>query len=438
MHSAARKLLTLGLIAAALLCQSGAMAHRVSATQYRYPYKDPLLATLTYAIMQGSEQPASATLRNLRLKILDHRDDIPLLEGMGTLRYSFYQQSGSAPLVFVIPGLGGPAYSGAARFLAEWLAGNGFHAISIPSPFNWNFALSATASGFPGFSMEDTRDIYRVMQAVLDDVKNRYNAKIEKIGVLGFSDGALYTGYLSRLDAEKKQIGIDRFLLINPPVDLFKTARKIDQMARIGKRYTEQQKQDIEAYAVGVQGDAVQRDIDSPDYFADWDRRLKLNKNQRLYLIGKTLHEAIGDAIYVVDLANNAGILTGPIDWHHRNNRLEQARSYGLIRYAENFLLPMMQETGKNKFEKLNEENSLKAIAPALERNSSVFLMHNLDDVLISEQDIAYLEKIFGRRATVYPYGGHLGNLWYPDNKQHILAVFASLLRNTPYRPGFE
>ncbi|MGZ5052560.1 MAG: alpha/beta hydrolase [Methylobacter sp.] len=416
------------------------MAHRVSATQYHYPYKDPLLATLTYAIMQGSEKPASATLRDLSVKILDHRDDIPLLEGMGTLRYSFYQQSGSAPLVFVIPGLGGSAYSGAARFLAEWLAGNDFHVIAIPSPFNWNFALSATASGYPGFSVEDTEDIYRVMQSVLHDVKNRYNAQIEKIGVLGFSDGALYTGYLSQLDAEKKQIGIDKFLLINPPVDLFKTARKIDQMARIGKRYTEQQKQNIEAYAVGVQADAVKRDINSPDYFADWDQRLKLNKNQRLYLIGKTLHEAIGDAIYVVDLANNAGILTAPIDWNHRDNRLEQARSYGLIRYAENFLIPKLRKTGnkQSSFETLNQENSLKAIAPALERNPSVSLMHNLDDVLIPAEDVAFLEKIFGRRAMIYPHGGHLGNLWYPDNKQHILAVFGSLLSNAAYRPEFK
>ena len=29
-----------------------------------------------------------------------------------------------------------------------------------------------------------------------------------------------------------------------------------------------------------------------------------------------------------------------------------------------------------------------------------------------------------GDQVTLYPYGGHLGNLWYPDNKEAILKFF--------------
>jgi len=86
---------------------------------------------------------------------LDHRDDIPLLEGKGTLRYCFYRQKGPTPLVFILPGLSGSAYVDTARYVAEWLAGHGFHVLIIPSPLNWNFALAASASGYPGYTNVD-------------------------------------------------------------------------------------------------------------------------------------------------------------------------------------------------------------------------------------------------------------------------------------------
>ena len=57
--------------------------------------------------------------------------------------------------------------------------------------------------------------------------------------------------------------------------------------------------------------------------------------------------------------------------------------------------------------------------------------MHNLDDILVSAEDVAYLEKVFGKRATIYPHGGHLGNLWYPENKEHLLDVFKPLLQGS-------
>lgn len=417
---------------AVLFFHANAFAQRIDEASYRYPYKNPYLATMTVAIMQGSENPPMSEIKDLRVKVLDHRNDIYLLEGMGTLRYSFYRQNGPAPLIFIIPGLAGSAYSGSARFLAEWLAGNGFHVVILPSPFNWNFTLAATASGYPGYTQEDTQDLYSVMQLVLNDVQTRCYAQIGKIGMLGLSDGALYTAYLSKLDSEKKQIGIDAYLLVNPPVDLFETARKIDKMADTGKAYGTDQKRYLEAYAFGVITEALGNDIGAPDYFADWSKRLQLKDKQSEYLIGKNLHDSIGDAIYVIDLANDAAILTPPINWWHRNNRLEEARSYGLMRYAEKFLIPRFSRIGNKtmNLKALDIHNSIRGVKSVLENNQRVFLMHNLDDILVSVEDVSYLEKIFGKRAMIYPHGGHLGNLWYPDNKKHIVDVFNPLLQS--------
>jgi hypothetical protein len=421
---------------AALSFQSAAFARKIDEAAYHYPYKDPYLATSTIGLMQGSEKPPTSEIKDLRIRVFNHQEDMRkniYLEGMGALRYRFYQQKGTAPLIFIIPGLSGSAYSGPARYLAEWFADHGFHVLILPSPFNWNFALAASASGYPGYTQEDTNDLYLVMQLVLDDVKTRCQAQIGKIGLLGFSDGALYAAYISKMDSEKKKIGLDAYLLVNPPVDLFEAARKIDRMAAIGKDYGIDQKNNLEAYAFGVVAESLNKNIGTPDYFADWNKRLKLEDKQIEFLIGKNLDNGVGDAIYVIDLANDSAILKTPISWAYRSGRLEEARSYGLMRYAETFLIPRLKRIGNKQInlKTLDTYNSIRGIKSTLEHNRAVFLMHNLDDILVSAEDIAYLEKVFGERAMIYPHGGHLGNMWYPDNKKHMLDVFNSLLQGS-------
>jgi hypothetical protein len=416
-----------------VLCfQSFVFAQSISEADYPYPYKDPYLATASIFIMQGSEKPPTSKIWDQRIKILDHRDDIPLLEGKGTLRYRFYQQKGLAPLVFIIPGLSGSAYVGTARYVAEWLADHGFHVLIIPSPLNWNFALAASVSGYPGYTLDDTKDLYSAMRLVLDDVKTSRHAEIGKIGMLGFSDGALYTGYISKMDSEQKRIGIDRYLLINPPLNLLDAARKIDQMAKIGKGYSKDKKFDLEAYAFGEGMEAMKNNIDDPAYFANWNKRLGLNDQEIEYLIGKNINDSVGDAVYVIDIEKNEKVLKTQVSWKFRSARIKEARSYGLMGYVQKFLIPHLRKTGQKGMDikTLGAVDSLRDIGPILQKNQTAFLMHNQDDIFVSKSDVAYLNKLFGDRATIYPYGGHLGNLWYSENKKHILDVFKPLFQH--------
>ena len=274
--------------------QTNAFAVRIDEAAYQYPYKDPYLATTTIAIMNGSEKPPTSEIKDLRIKIQENRNAIYLLEGKGFMRYRLYQQKGAAPLIFIIPGLAGSAYTGTAKFLAEWLAGHGFHVLILPSPFNWNFTLAASTLGSPGQTREDTQDLYAVMRLVLDDIKTHYHVQVGKIGILGMSDGALYTAYLSKMDAEKWQIGADTYLLVNPPVDLLEAIGKLDGMADIGKDLSTDQKTYLEAYGLGVVAEALQKDTKDPAYFADWDKRLKLTDEQIEYLIGKAMRDSVG------------------------------------------------------------------------------------------------------------------------------------------------
>jgi hypothetical protein len=53
-----------------------------------------------------------------------------------------------------------------------------------------------------------------------------------------------------------------------------------------------------------------------------------------------------------------------------------------------------------------------------------VHILHNLDDFFAVRKSIEALKEALGDQVTLYPYGGHLGNLWYPENKKTVLRFF--------------
>jgi hypothetical protein len=407
-----------------------ALAKRIDEGSYRYPYKNPLIATSTVSLLQGKESIPSGEIRDLRIKILEHRGHI-YLEGKEALLYRFYQQKGPGPLIFIVPGLGSSAYAGSARYLAEFLAGYGFHVLVLPSPFHWNFALTASHTGMPGLINADAEDLYRAMQLTLNEVKRRWRAKIGKIGLLGLSMGALDAAHIGELDAVQRKIGISTYLLINPPVDMLDSVRRIDYLAGLGRVYGEAQRDYLKSYALGMLSEALRSDPGDPGYFLGWDRKMGLTDRQLGYLIGERMQTLVGDAIYAADLALGMDILKTPIRWGDRTQRFQEAHSYTLTEYLQEFLIYRLRQLGARRvdLDELNARSGLRATRTLLENNKNFYLMHNLDDFLLSEKDITFLENTFGDRAVIYPHGGHLGNLWYPMNKKHILVVFSSLLK---------
>jgi len=67
---------------------------------------------------------------------------------------------------------------------------------------------------------------------------------------------------------------------------------------------------------------------------------------------------------------------------------------------------------------------SLQSIADYLRGADKIRVMHNADDVILEPGEIDFFPEVFGDRATIYPHGGHCGNINYRDNVAHMLQVF--------------
>jgi len=94
--------------------------------------------------------------------------------------------------------------------------------------------------------------------------------------------------------------------------------------------------------------------------------------------------------------------------------------------YCEKIAVPIWRAASGQPdatVETFTQRGSLAAITGRLKGNPRVFILHNADDFLADPASIERLKEALGDQVTIYPYGGHLGNLWYPPNKAYVLRL---------------
>jgi len=406
--------------ALAMLAVLGLLTRSIEAADYEYPYRDPYLATATSAMLGNDEATARVESNILRVPGLPGRNRLPSLEGRGDISLAFYRQNKAAPLLFILAGVGSNPYFGVGPYLASLFYRAGSHVVILPSPMNWNFALSASRSGAPGYAPEDARDLYDVMQKTLTTLRDRYDVKPTVIRFLGVSLGALEGAYLSVIDADEGKIGIANYLLINPPVDLHYALKKIDEWSGLAKKFGPEISHELVSKALAI--------VDSfsgerPDDPAVIDRLAKkfagFTTEELRYLIAEALQSQLYELVYVTQVIQDQNVLPAPKD--DRRKRLQEAKSFTLVDYHWKIAVPLWRrQLGDPQAdpENLLQRSSLAHITDRLRSNPKVHILHNVDDFLAERKSIEALKAALGDQVTLYPYGGHVGNLWYPENKK--------------------
>jgi hypothetical protein len=410
---------------AALVFFTPAMA----AAEYGYPYHDPYLATATSAILSydGATVPVDSTI--LHVPGLPGRNRLPGLEGRGNVSLALYRQNHPAPLLFILAGLGSNPYFGVGPYLASLFHRAGSHVVILPSPMSWNFALSASRSGAPGYAPEDARDLYEVMQKTLQTLGDVYEIKPTVIHFLGVSLGALEGAYLSAIDTDENKIGIAKYLLINPPIDLNYAVKKIDEWSRLGKKFGPDKSRQLVSEALAIVDSFSDERRDDAPVFDRLARRFAGFTTEEIqYLIAQNLQSQLQELVYATQSIHDQKLLTAPRD--EMRDRLAEAQEFTLADYHEKIGVPLWRKQAADsqaERETFLQQSSLARIRDRLRANPRVHLMHNADDFLAERRSIEALKEALGEQVTLYPYGGHLGNLWYDENKKFALRFFRAL-----------
>lgn len=396
------------------------------AEEYSFPYRDPYLATVTGAVLNLDGRTPGLKREVIHVPVLPGRNELPGLEGRGALSVALYRQSRPAPLLFILPGTGSTPYFGLATYLSRLFHNQGFHVAVLPSPMSWNFALAASRSGAPGYTPDDARDLYDAMQKTLAVLRGGYGVKVTGIDFMGMSLGALEGAYLSLLDADEGKIGISRYLLVNPPLHVSAVLRQLDDWDALRVTFGRIRSEQIQSKAVGIAEAFARQGRDDPAAIAEVAKGFATFTREELqFVIAEYLQTLLPELVYVTQAIRDQQVLTAPRDQVRK--RLQEAKGMTFTDYSDKIAVPLWRlETGRPDADAdtFSDQGSLAPILGRLLGNPRVYIMHNADDFLADRKSLEQLKEAMGSQVTLYPYGGHLGNLWYPQNKESIRALF--------------
>jgi hypothetical protein len=264
------------------------------------------------------------------------------------------------------------------------------------------------------------------MQNCLSTLRDQYDVKITAINFMGVSLGALEGAYLSVIDAEERKIDIGRYLLVNPPVDLSYAHKKLDEWSALQKTLGSDKSEDIVGKAVAIVESFSKERRDDPAVFDRLAKKFASFTTEELqFLIAGYLQTQLPELVYVTQVIYDQGVLTAPKD--EVRKRLEEAKKFTFTDYNEKIAVPLWKRRATESqvnLESLINRGSLARILDRLRSNSKVHIMHNADDFLAERKSIEELKTALGDQVRVYPYGGHLGNIWFPENKEYALRLF--------------
>jgi hypothetical protein len=402
--------------------------HPKYVSPYYYPIFNPLISTITTVAISPSKKPL---YKAISFELYPERSQIPNYGRYNRIKLAFFKnyKNANAPMIFLIPGIGGYALYPNTIYLAEVLYRAGFHVVTLPATLSWQFALSVSQSGYPGYSPRDAADMLSFMIKVDQHLRKEENINPSRYGLMGYSLGALDSGFVANLDLDKKYFNFDRVLMVNPPLQKAASVRSLDGLL------LDDQRDSTQARAFDIMENSKRffefgrHSLESLIKF-DFNRPIGLVDAQMSRIIGASFRQALGDVIVVSQEIYDLGILPTSRDGRYAQGiRKAEALMFSFRDYLDKVLLREIthRRTLGIDFDDANElletTDLRKVISNFNEQHRRWAIFHNQNDFIFHDGDLQYLMKSKSA-SRVYPLGGHLGNLWYKRNQRDILRYF--------------
>jgi hypothetical protein len=406
----------------------------IDASTYGYPLTNPFEATIaTTPSMLQPTLPSDDKIKQADYKIqLRPEREFEVPENFWSvtkMRYRLAEQPGKAPLIFIIAGTGTPYSGSTPDYLKKLFYGAGYHVVQLSSPTSFDFIVSASRTATPGLSQDDAADLYLAMQAIR---AKHHDLEVSDFYLTGYSLGALNAAFVSKMDETKQSFNFKRVLLLNPPVNLYTSITNLDKLVQTHVKDVDDTTTFYELVLNKLARYFQSKgyvDINEAMLFDFQNSKEQLSNEQLAMLIGTVFRFASADIAFTSDLINRRGLVT-PIGYPIKEGTsltplFKNALYCDFDCYMTEQLIPMWRaRTGGGSVTQLVDEISLYALKDYLQKNSKIAVMHNADDIILGPGDIGFLRQTFGDRLTLYPYGGHCGNLNYRVNSDAMLEFF--------------
>jgi hypothetical protein len=404
---------------------------------YGFPHLDAMAATViaTPTELQADLTLKRAPYRLFGIKIFPERPVSKYIWYHDKLRYLVFPQRHKAPLIFLIAGTGSSYHGPHMTTLYKAFYKAGFHVVGLPSPTSFPFMVTASTSQVPGLLDDDSRDLYRAMKMAWEQQLSK-RLEVTDFYVTGYSLGGAQTAMVMKIDEEEKAFNFRKGLMINPPVNLYNSARILDSFLRDNiTTGTEAMMFWEELMRVMGEAYANTRGVVNlgPDFLYELYRDRQPSDERLATLIGLAFAITAQNMVTVADVKTQSGYIvpvgtTASVTADVTPYFIVSGRTPFRL-YFRDLLVPFYRRTNPDVTEdELIYRASLNSIEDFLRTTDKVELVHNVDDIIMDEGEIDWLVDVFGDRAKIWPRGGHCGNMAYKENVDHMLAVFGASL----------
>ena len=400
----------------------------LTAFSYNFPIEDPYSATIIgSATMMTPGVSENIPLKVYEIQIKDKKDIPDVFWYASKFKFSFSKQKNKkAPLIFVLAGTGSDYNTTRVKFMQRIFHDAGYHTIAISSQMSQQFMISASSNSVPGLLLEDNKDIYKAMRLAYNKIKDQ--VEVTDFYIMGYSLGGSNAAVLSYIDEKEKVFNFKRVFMVNPPVDLYNSAVKLDKYL---DDYTGGKTAEIEKLLnttlARVKGGLTNEYANiGADTIYNIVKGDILSEAEKKAYIGLAFRLTSNDLNFISDFMTKSHVYTKnpeKVDKYTNMKEYFKAVNFATFEdYVNKIGFPYYKKHNKDyAIEDLKREASLKVIEDYLRTSPKIAAVTNADELILNEKDFAFLKDVFKDRLVIYPKGGHCGNMFYKENVDVML-----------------
>ena len=400
----------------------------LTAFSYNFPIDDPYSATIIgSASMMTEGVSENIPLKVYGIQIKDKKDIPDVFWYASKFKFSFSKQKNKkAPLIFVLAGPGSDYSTTRVKFMQRIFHDAGYHTIAISSQMSQQFMISASSNSVPGLLLEDNEDIYKAMKLAYNKIKDQ--VEVTDFYIMGYSLGGSNAAVLSYIDEKEKAFNFKRVFMVNPPVNLYDSAVKLDKYL---DDYTGGKSAGIEKLLnttlAKIKGGLTSEYANiGADTIYNIVKGDILSDSEKKAYIGLAFRLASTDLNFISDFITKSHIYTKnpeKVDKYTNMKEYFKAVNFATFEdYVNKIGFPYYKKYNKDlTTEDLKEKASLRVIEDYLRTSPKIAAVTNADELILNEKDFAFLKDVFKDRLIIYPKGGHCGNMFYKENVDIML-----------------
>ena len=400
----------------------------LTAFSYNFPIEDPYSATIIgSATMMTPGVSENIPLKVYEIQIKDKKEIPDVFWYASKFKFSFSKQKNKkAPLIFVLAGTGSDYSTTRVKFMQRIFHDAGYHTIAISSQMSQQFMISASSNSVPGLLLEDNKDIYKAMKLAYNKIKDQVD--VTDFYIMGYSLGGSNAAVLSYIDEKEKAFNFKRVFMVNPPVNLYDSAVKLDKylddytggksagIEKLLNTTLAKVKSGLTSEYANIGADTIYN-IVKGDILSDAEKKA---------YIGLAFRLASTDLNFISDFITKSHIYTkNPEKVNKFTNMKEYFKAVNFATfgdYVNKIGFPYYKKYDKDlTIEDLKREASLKVIEDYLRTSSKIAAVTNADELILNDKDFVFLKDVFKDRLVIYPKGGHCGNMFYKENVDVML-----------------